>query len=336
MISQPEQLLAGVRGIHRAIRERVRAACAAQSIDALSAIVAEDCSDTQFAIDRLTEETLLGHFEALSRTWPLVLIAEGLDPAGVTLPTGTRPQDVVIRCIVDPIDGTRGLMYQKRPAWVLTGVAPNRGPATKLADIELAVQTELPLVKQHLADELWAVRGGGAHGERVNLLTGETAALRVAPSQVQTLSQGFGGIARHFPGDIGELAAIEDDVVLAVLGPKQPGKAHTFSDQYPSTAGQLYELFIGHDRWGADLRPLLGKRLHGQGQNLGICCHPYDICTELIAREAGAIVTGVDGTPLAAPLDTTTPVAWVGYANATLRGKVEPALAAVLRRRGLV
>ena len=36
------------------------------------------------------------------------------------------------RVIVDPIDGTRGLMYQKRSAWILTGVAPNRGPGTSL------------------------------------------------------------------------------------------------------------------------------------------------------------------------------------------------------------
>ena len=31
--------------------------------------------------------------------------------------------------IVDPIDGTRGLMYQKRPAWILTGVAAGPGAA---------------------------------------------------------------------------------------------------------------------------------------------------------------------------------------------------------------
>ena len=37
------------------------------------------------------------------------------------------------RIIVDPIDGTRGLMEQKRRAWVLTGVAPNRGPGESLA-----------------------------------------------------------------------------------------------------------------------------------------------------------------------------------------------------------
>ena len=43
------------------------------------------------------------------------------------LPDGASEADCQWRVIVDPIDGTRGLMYQKRSAWILTGVAPNRG-----------------------------------------------------------------------------------------------------------------------------------------------------------------------------------------------------------------
>ena len=46
-----------------------------------------------------------------------------------------------------------------------------------------------------------------------------------------------------------------------------------------------------------------------------LCCHPYDLCTELIAREAGLIVTDEYGKPLAAPLDVTTNMSWIGYAN---------------------
>jgi len=38
-------------------------------------------------------------------------------------------------------------MYQKRSGWILTGVAPNGGPDTNLSDIELAIQTEIPVVK---------------------------------------------------------------------------------------------------------------------------------------------------------------------------------------------
>ena len=93
------------------------------------------------------------------------------------LPVGADESDAVWRVIVDPIDGTRGLMYQKRSAWVLTGVAPNRGAATNLDDIQLAVQTEIPLVKQHLCDVLWAMPGTGAHAERFNRLTRERADL---------------------------------------------------------------------------------------------------------------------------------------------------------------
>ena len=90
--------------------------------------------------------------------------------------------------IVDPIDGTRGLMYQKRPAWILTGVAPNLGEATSLADIEVAVQTEIPLIKQHLSDQLWAVRGGGVRGIRFNRLTNESQPLTIQPSTRQRIA----------------------------------------------------------------------------------------------------------------------------------------------------
>ena len=100
----------------------------------------------------------------------MLLVAEGLPGGEVVVPEGADRKTARWVIIVDPIDGTRGLMYQKRPAWILTGVARGPGPCT-LADIELAVQTEIPLVKQHLSDELWAVRGQGASAVRVNRLT---------------------------------------------------------------------------------------------------------------------------------------------------------------------
>src|SRR2546426_8918997 len=51
----------------------------------------------------------------------------------------SREEECRWRLLVDPIDGTRGLMYQKGSAWNLTGVAPDRGAATPLRDIVLAV-----------------------------------------------------------------------------------------------------------------------------------------------------------------------------------------------------
>src|SRR5262249_48203565 len=152
----------------------------------------------------------------------------------------------VWRIIVDPIDGTRGLMYQKRSGWVLTGVARNRGDETRLCDIELAIQTEIPLVKQHLCDTAWAMRGQGAQAERVNRITGERQQLHLRPSKSPTIAHGYASIARFFPGAREELAAIDEEIVLAALGPVQPGKAHCFEDQYASSGGQLYELMSGH------------------------------------------------------------------------------------------
>ena len=106
-------------------------------------------------------------------------------------------------------------MYQKRPAWILTGVAPGPAPCT-LADIELAVQTEIPLVKQHLSDELWAVRGQGASATPLQPRSPARARrCDLRPSTATTIAHGFATISRFFPGNRAELAAIDDEVVAA-------------------------------------------------------------------------------------------------------------------------
>jgi hypothetical protein len=227
-------------------------------------------------------------------------------------------------------------MYQKRSAWILTGVAPNRGPDTNLSDIELAIQTEIPLVKQHLSDCLWAIRSDGAHAERFNRLTKETSNINLQPSRANSIAHGYAEIARFFPGAREELAAIDEEIVFGALGPVLPGKAHCFEDQYASSAGQLYELMSGHDRFIADLRPLMQKIISARNATLGICAHPYDLCTELIAREAGVIVTDAHGRRLSAPLNVEADVAWAGYANGQIRAQIEPLLQAALERRGLL
>jgi len=249
---------------------------------------------------------------------------------------GSSEGEAVWRIIIDPIDGTRGLMYQKRSAWVLTGVARNRGPDTSLEDIELAIQTEIPLVKQHLSDSAWSFRGAGVKAERFNRLTGDRVPIQLEPSRSKSIAHGYAGIARFFPGAREVLAAIDEDIVRAVLGPVQRGKAHCFEDQYASSGGQLYELASGKDRFIADLRPLMDKSMSERGLALGICAHPYDLCTELIAREAGVIVTDVSGGPLRYRLDVEPECAWIGYANEAVREQVEPALHAALRSRGLM
>ena len=86
----------------------------------------------------------------------------------------------------------------------------------------------------------------------------------------------------------------------------------------------------------ADLRPLLQGVLADRGLPRPLCCHPYDLCTILIAEELGLAITNETGVPLDAPLDLEADVSWVGYANDALRRNVEPALIEALRRRGLL
>jgi|SRR5579875_1089561 fructose-1,6-bisphosphatase/inositol monophosphatase family enzyme len=327
MIREAQQLLEQLQIIHGAIRDQVVRASEEMAAEQLSAIVAEQAGDVVFAIDRISEEVLLKQFARLAERWSFVLIAEGLSEDGVAVfPRGIDPAQAELRIIIDPIDGTRGVMYQKRAAWILTGVAPNHGSQTGLHQIELAIQTEIPLVKQHLCDSLWAIKGQGAHGQRLNRLTGEVRELVPRPSQATTIAQGYGNIARFFPGGRAALAALDDAVVEALLGPVQQGRAQAFEDQYISTGGQLYELMMGHDRWLADLRPLVPML-----KQTGLCCHPYDLCTELVAREAGVIVTNEHNQPLDAPLDVDSELAWIGFANVALAQQIMPHLQRLMR-----
>jgi fructose-1,6-bisphosphatase/inositol monophosphatase family enzyme len=337
----PGVLLEPIRALHSAIRDSVVGAFEKREVAELAAVAGGEASqegetgDTIYEIDRVSEETLVRGLEEIARTEPLCLVAEGIPGGTLPLPRGVREEECRWRVLVDPIDGTRGIMYQKRSAWILTGVAPNRGPETRLSEIVLAVQTEIPLVKQHLSDQLWTLRGGPVEAVRHNRLTGASEPLALRPSRSDTLAHGYSTLSRFFPGARDVLAAIDDEMVREVLGTPEPGRAACFEDQYASTGGQLYELMAGHDRFIADLRPLVAGVLAERGIPLGLCCHPYDICTALIAEQLGVIVTGVDGEPIDGPMDLETDVAWCGYANEALRARVEPALHRVLARHGL-
>src|SRR5713226_7905430 len=330
----PRFLLEPLQRLHAMIRRAVVEACEQAEVEAMAAVAREEEGDTIYAVDRISEELLIDFFESeIAPIAPLILIAEGLPQGKVVLPRGASEDAARWRVIVDPIDGTRGLMYQKRSGWILTGVAPNRGDATNLSDIDLALQTEIPILKQHLSDSAWAIRGEGVHAERFNRFTTARPPILLRPSQAPTIAQGYAQIARFFPGAREELAAIDEEIVRGALGPVQPGKAHCFEDQYASSGGQMYELMSGHDRFIADLRPLMEESLRARGLALGICCHPYDLCTELIPREAGVIVTDVNGELLQALLAVEPDVAWAGYANARIRAQIEPLLLAAIAWR---
>jgi fructose-1,6-bisphosphatase/inositol monophosphatase family enzyme len=332
----PQGLLNLILALHADVRDEIVAATERHGLDQMASIDRDDEGDTIYAIDVIGEAVVTRFADTLARDRAFVMVAEGLPGGRRIYPGGTDEASADCWIIVDPIDGTRGLMYQKRSAWILTAAAPNRGPGTSLRDIELAVQTEIPLVKQHLSDQLWALRGGGAHARRHNRLTGASLPIALRPSAASSIAHGYATIVRFFPSARDELAAIDEAIVYGALGPYAPGKTHCFEDQYASTGGQLYELMAGHDRFIADLRPLLRRVLATRGLPPALTCHPYDICCTLIAEESGVIVTNPCGQPLDAPLNVQAEVAWAGYANAHIRSQVEPLLQQALRARGWI
>jgi fructose-1,6-bisphosphatase/inositol monophosphatase family enzyme len=412
VLSNPQSIVDRLRQLQRKIRDII---VQSRTTAGLAEVSRTSSADTIYRIDAEVEPILETFFEEWGRETPLVLIAEGMEDehgkeGPVPFPRGSRPEAAQIRVIVDPIDGTRGIMYDKRAAWALAGVAPNKGPGTRLRDIEVAVMTELPTSKMGFADVLWAIKGRGAHGVRerlepqkatlenddrrnppighvltklgkvdnekvvealnaqrrhgglvgqilvgmgyvnqsdvqialafqkgdtpdlapevMSVISGESLTLR--PSSADTINHGFAAVSNFFPGTKVLASELMEHLVRHLIGEADVTQATVFDDQYICTGGQFYELIVGHDRFNADLRPLFYALQH---QPEGLCCHPYDCATMLIAEEAGVRLTGPDGKPLDGPLDTTTGLSWLGYANAVLQRRIEPVVQDFLLRR---
>ncbi len=261
---------------------------------------------------------------------------EGIeDQDRVTFPANTPDSAIAYQLIIDPIDGTRGIMYDKRPAWALIGLAAQKTPdaAPTLEDITVAVMTELPTSKQFISEQLSAT----LHPDRsttltrvsTNLITGETKTVPHRPSQATNLKHGFASVAKFFPQAKAALAAFEEELFAELSPESEREEALIFDDQYISTGGQLYELIAGHDRAVIDIRPIVFQK-HGYPQSL--TCHPYDLCTALVARAAGVVVRLADTPQLEVPFDTTTPVSWIAYANETLAQTIQPVVERLIQK----
>lgn len=304
------------------LRDVVLTARAKVGASALSEIAGYTNADTIYAIDKTGDDALIAWVEA---NWPepVRVIAEGLDDAVVVghgAPTWTL--------IVDVLDGTRGLMFDKRSAWALAAAAPRRsGREPTLRDLTVASMTEVPTVKQWASDQLSAVRGGSIVATRTDVRDSWSAPIELRPSAATHLSHGFASFARFFPQGKELLARFEERLWRALHPEDDYASLAIFEDQYLATGGQFYELIVGHDRVLGDLRPLAFAEL---GFDAAMACHPYDCCTALIVEAGGGVVVDPFGQPLDCPLDTTTPVAWVGFANRALADRVLAVLPEVI------
>ena len=243
-----------------ALGEHVRALVIGSRGMDMAAVAGETVADTIYAIDRVADDALLRWFE---EHWTDVLVvSEGLDEPVLV---GNAAAWTVI---VDTIDGTRGLMYDKRPAWCLAAAAPpggasggHRGGGHDRTAHRQARRGRS--IERHAA-------AAACVAERIKLTGGKAAALQVRPSAATDLEHSFSGLAKFFLPGKAALAELEAELCNRL------GARHVFDDQYLSTGGQLHELITGRDRFVADLRPLVIDD--------GLVCHPYDVCTVHSAR----------------------------------------------------
>jgi fructose-1,6-bisphosphatase/inositol monophosphatase family enzyme len=353
--SVAQQLVEELCGLQDDLRTVIESS-RARDATALSHVAKDTGGDIIYSIDVDVEIELIRFCEGWSSR-RFILIAEGLGQDGTrAFPSTTTPDNAEFYLIVDPIDGTRPLMYDKRSAWSLGAIVANEwrrlptcdGPASGKPDGRLttcptprlrhaiaACMTELPTSKQLYADCLFTVRGKKPTLLRRRLDTGEDREVAFSPSRATTIEHGFAMLTNFFPGGKEIVSAIEEEMVRELKG-LRPDRAVVFSDQYISSGGQFYELIVGHDRFNGDLRGRMIERGIPAGAPPGLAAHPYDCCVELIAREAGVIITDLEGRPFDAPLDTESPVSWLGYANQALRELIQPVMQRLLRKHGLI
>jgi len=327
-------LLAEIRALHEDIRERVGWLLQRARDTGLASLAAAPgawgAGDLSYALDDVADEALQRFGARLGARHPLVLIAEGPGEAR----HGAGADGAPLRALVDPVDGTRSLMHDMRSAWALTGVAVDRGPATRLSDVLVAVQTELPTTAAAEYHVLTAVRGAGATLARHDTRSGaqlERRPLRAGDDA--RIDNGYLCFTRFLAVERPLVAQLEADFLQRAIAAHALDPRLIYDDQYLCTAGQLFLTGTGRYRMLADLRGWL-HRTRGLPN---FCAKPYDLSALLVWQEAGVPVLDERFEPLDAPLDTESRLSVIAFANEELRRLLEPhlreAMAHSMRRR---
>lgn len=296
----------------------------------LSMVAGHGGGDTIYAVDKFSEEAIFAWFEKCwPAEWPVQVVMEGIEH-DLCFPAGTKKQDTHWKCILDPIDGTRGIMYDKRSAWALGGIAPQNGDETMLSDIVASAMTEIPTSKQWRSDQFSATSDGLLIGHSFDVRTHTVSDLSPSPSSARDFAHGFSSFVKFFPEGRTLTAQIEERIWDELVGLNSSPSPTVFDDQYISTGGQFYEVIVGHDRLVGDLRPLVFRALDMEFSSL--VCHPYDACAWLVLKNAGAVYEHPLGGFPDAPLDTISGMTWIVFANESLASIARPVIRKVLKQ----
>lgn len=303
----------------------------------LTRTVGVGAGDTTFGLDVEPERIVRTWAEGFAKSEPLSILTE--DSGWLHLgPTGDGLGFQRLggfhhggpRVAVDPVDGTRNLMFDLRSAWASIALVPPGPRVPLLSEVSLGYLRELPdsrgaearLVVGKPSDADCRMEVVAARGAPTVLRQG---ALRCDDSD--QVDEGFFPFFRFHPDMRAELAQIEADFFARLAQYEGADQANIYDDQYISNAGQLLLLATSKYRMVADLRAFIAQRR----SRPTIASKPYDVAAAIpIARAAGCVVTHPDGSALDFELDATTPVSFVAWANEPTRARLAPHLQATL------
>lgn len=324
-----------VRG---AARGALIQAIAKGSLDELSRPAGAGAGDVTYGIDVPAEDAVSDWFEEVARSSPLSLLTEdagwrhrGPDGLGGACELGGFNHGGP-RISVDPIDGTRMLMNDLRPAWTVIGLAGRGAGAPKLSEVAIGILSEIPDSRAGKYRRLVAHRGKGCSLEERALADDRVLAERkLDAGSDDRVDHGLFPFFRYMPDQRPEIAAIEAAFFRRIAEKEGADVRACWDDQYVSNGGQLALLAMGTYRMIADLRAWIANR-RGRKTLTG---KPYDVAGAVIcAQEAGCVVAAVDGSPLDMPLDAETPVGFVGFANRRTASRLGPHLREAMREGG--
>jgi len=320
--------------VREAVRGALLRAVEHGSLDELARPAGEGAGDVTYGIDVPAERALDGWLEERAREGPLSLLTEdtGWRHRGPDGRGGTSRLEGFghggPRIAVDPIDGTRVLMADLRPAWSVIAFAGPGDRQPQLSETEAGVLAEIPDSRAAAFRRLAAVRGGGCGLEERRLDDGTLLRRRrLEADRDDRAERGFFPFFRYLPGQRPGIARVEAAFFDRLERQEHAEVRTCFDDQYLSNGAQLALLALGTYRMIADLRAYLAAR---SGRPT-LASKPYDVAGAiLVAREAGCVVEQADGTALDFPIDVTTPVSFVGWANAATARRLRPHLSGAL------
>jgi hypothetical protein len=294
--SDVDDLAVALANVGRRVRDAVRASTSPTDHD----VIRSEGGDDVYGVDARAEVALSAAFETLGARWPGIAVVEGHD-AALVVGDATGPWVY----LVDPVDGTRPYLAGKRSAWVLLGAGRR---ATTLEDLEVGAMVEIPGRRAALGLVTWAAVGGPAHGEEDDLIgDAPPAPVLLQPRVGHTVERTFVTVVRLLPGSHASIGAWADAHLQGL---------DVYDDLVPCTGGYFVGLATGADTAVFDPRPLF--------DDSGLAAHPYDLAGLVVARAAGAVIEAFPSGSLAVPIDTSTPVAWAGYANKEVALRLRP------------